>query len=282
MIVRWTAEDAARSLTAPSADDHKYRRGVVGMRTGSDAYPGAAVLGVEAAWRTGVGMVRYLGPVRAADLVLARRPETVAAPGRVQAWVVGSGTDPAQRTAPETAALRRILGGDVPVVVDAGALDLVPGATARVIVTPHDREHDGLRSALGLGRVDPAGGDGARAAACAETAARLGAVVLLKGGVTFAAAPDGPVHRIDAGTPWLATAGTGDVLAGAVGAVVAGLAARRDPDLTALADAAATASWLHARAGVLAAQALGPAGGPITALDVAEALPRAVAETLAG
>lgn len=280
MIVRWSGADAARSLRAPTADDHKYRRGVVGMRTGSDAYPGAAVLGVEAAWRTGVGMVRYLGPARAADLVLARRPETVAAPGRVQAWVVGSGTDPAERSIAETAALRDLLAGDVPVVVDAGALDLAAGASAPMIVTPHDREHDALRTALGLGPVDPDGGDGARAVAAAQTAVRLGGVVLLKGGITFAADPAGTVRRIDAGTPWLATAGTGDVLAGAVGAIVAGIAARRDPDLPALADAAAAASWLHGRAGRLAAATFGPGGGPITALDVAEALPRAVAETL--
>ena len=79
------------------------------MRTGSQAYPGAAVLGVEAAWRTGLGMVRYLGPERPSDLVLARRPETVTADGRVQAWVIGSGTDAAVRTAADTEALRGLL-----------------------------------------------------------------------------------------------------------------------------------------------------------------------------
>ena len=76
------------------------------MRTGSEAYPGAAVLGVEAAWRTGLGMVRYLGSERPAGLVLAHRPETVTAEGRVQAWVIGSGTDASTRAASETAALR--------------------------------------------------------------------------------------------------------------------------------------------------------------------------------
>ncbi|MCX6501844.1 MAG: NAD(P)H-hydrate dehydratase [Microbacterium sp.] len=281
MSGQWTAADAAGSLHAPASDDHKYSRGVVGLRTGSEAYPGAAVLGVEAAWRTGTGMVRYLGPARAADLVLARRPETVTVDGRVQAWVVGSGTDAAARSFAETETLRRLLAGDVPVVVDAGALDLAAGATAPLVVTPHAREHDALRGTLGLGPVDPAAGEEERSRAAAESAARLGGVVLLKGALTLVAEPGGTVRRVSAGTPWLATAGTGDVLAGAVGAVVAGIAARRNPDAVALADAAASAAWLHGRAASLVAAAFGGAGGPLTALDVADALPRAVAEALA-
>ena len=281
MTERWTAAATARMLRPPASDDHKYSRGVVGIRTGSAAYPGAAVLGVDAAWRTGVGMVRYLGPARAADLVLARRPETVTAEGRVQAWVVGSGTDPAARDAAETAALRGILAGAEPVIVDAGALGLARDAAAPVIVTPHAREHDALRSAIGLAPVSPDAGEDERAAACAESAARLGTVVLLKGAVTIVADPAGGIRRVEAGTAWLATAGTGDVLAGAIGAVVAALIARDGAaGLPVLADAAAAAAWLHGRAGTLAAGALGPAGGPITALEVAEALPRAVAEVL--
>jgi hydroxyethylthiazole kinase-like uncharacterized protein yjeF len=276
----WTAVDAARSLRAPVADDHKYSRGVVGLRTGSDAYPGAAVLGVEAAWRTGTGMVRYVGPRRAADLVLARRPETVASEGRVQAWVIGSGTDAAARSYPDTQALRRVLSGTIPVVVDAGALELAAHATAPIVVTPHAREHDVIRHALGLDPVAEGADTARRADAAAETAGRLRGVVLLKGAVTLAADPHGRVRRIAAGTPWLATAGTGDVLAGVLGAVIAGVAAVRDPDASALADAAASAAWLHGRAGALAASRLGPQGGPITALDVADALPGAVAEAI--
>jgi NAD(P)H-hydrate repair Nnr-like enzyme with NAD(P)H-hydrate dehydratase domain len=177
----WTAPETATFLRVPTANDDKYSRGVVGMRTGSEEFPGAAVLGVEAAWRTGTGMVRYLGPRRAADLVLQRRPETVTADGRVQAWVVGSGTSPATRTAAETAAVRTILAGQVPVVVDAGALDLVVAASALtgdrapLVLTPHDREHAALRDRLGLA---PAGD---REQAALETAAVTGAVLLLKG-----------------------------------------------------------------------------------------------------
>ncbi|GAA5211425.1 hypothetical protein GCM10025774_32350 [Microbacterium kyungheense] len=249
---------------------------MLGMRTGSEAYPGAAVLGVEAAWRTGLGMVRYLGAARAADLVLARRPETVTADGRVQAWVIGSGTDAATRTPAETSALRAVLSDTDPVVADAGALDLATEdeATAPRILTPHDREHARLRTALGLGVP---GAD--RVAAARETAEATGAVVLLKGGVTVVVAPDGWAATVEAGTPWLATAGTGDVLAGVIGALVAGAAASdAAADGAALAALAASAAWLHGRASAIAS------GGdrPITALDVADALPQAVAEVLAG
>lgn len=244
------------------------------MRTGSTAYPGAAVLGVEAAWRTGLGMVRYLGPQRATDLVLARRPETVAADGRVQAWTIGSGTDASARTADETETLRGLLRDTDPIVVDAGALDLAveAEATAPRILTPHDREHARLRTALGLGQ---AGAD--RVAAAGETAEATGAVVLLKGAVTIVAAPGGWAASADSGTPWLATAGTGDVLAGVIGALVAGAMARGEStDASSLAALAASGAWLHGRAASIAASRLGSAGGPITALDVAEALPAAV------
>jgi len=275
----WTGEDSSHALRRPTARDDKYSRGVVGLRTGSARYPGAAMLGVEAAWRTGTGMVRYLGPERAQDLVLQRRPETVTAEGRVQAWVIGSGTDASERDAAETAALRGILNGDLPVVVDAGALDLVVGAAAPVVVTPHARELDRLRADLGLSRTD-ATDDAAREEAALETAAALGGVVLLKGAVTIVATADGWVRRVSAGTPWLATAGTGDVLAGVLGAVTAGVVAADRRGLDDLAACAATAAWLHGTAGRVASGIAGGGGGPITALDVAEALPRVVARVL--
>ncbi|MBD8022170.1 ADP-dependent NAD(P)H-hydrate dehydratase [Microbacterium gallinarum] len=275
MTRSWTMEDTGRALRRPTAADDKYSRGVLGVRTGSDAYPGAAVLGVEAAWRTGLGMVRYVGPDRPTSLVLARRPETVASEGRVQAWLIGSGTDAASRAAGETEALRGILHDTDPVVVDAGALDLGADATAPRILTPHDREHARLRSSLGLA---PAGPD--RVAAAVETAEATGAVVLLKGSATIVAAPDGSAIEVAAGTPWLATAGTGDVLAGVIGALVAGANAReRGTDAASLGVLAAAGAWLHGHAGRLASAERG--GGPITALDVAEALPRAVSEVLA-
>lgn len=274
MTRSWTVEDTGRALRRPTAADDKYSRGVLGVRTGSDTYPGAAVLGVEAAWRTGVGMVRYVGPPRPTSLVLARRPETVAVDGRVQVWLLGSGTDASTRAAGETEALRGILHDTDPVIVDAGALDLAGDGTAPRILTPHARELARLRSSLGLA---PAGSD--RVTAARQTAEATGAVVLLKGAVTVVASPDGAVIEVGAGTPWLATAGTGDVLAGVIGALVAGaVAGGRVTDASSLVSLAASAAWLHGHAARIASAVLG--GGPITALDVADALPRAVAEAL--
>jgi NAD(P)H-hydrate repair Nnr-like enzyme with NAD(P)H-hydrate dehydratase domain len=293
----WTAEQTGGALERPDWSDDKYTRGVVGMRTGSNAYPGAAVLGVSGAWRTGAGMVRYTGPAR--DLVLQRRPETVTVDGRVQAWVIGSGTDADARTPAEADALRRILGGDVPVVVDAGALDLLPalrsGAAdeAPWIVTPHGRELAALRRAAGLGSAAPA--DLAeRIAQTQETAAALGLVVLSKGADTIIAEPGGRTVRVEAPTSWLATAGTGDVLAGCLGAVTASVAGRRGRDAGSehldgprLLVCAATAAWLHGRAAQIAsarnagAATTLSANAPIVAMDVAEALPQAVADALA-
>lgn len=279
----WTRDDAAPHIMVPTDFDDKYSRGVVGLRTGSVAYPGAAVLGVEGAWRAGAGMVRWVGPAEVATLVLHRRPETVIADGRVGAWVIGSGMDADARTRALTSSLKALLAGDVPVVIDAGALDLAAGAAAPVVVTPHAGEFARLRQALGLD-VAEVGEIESRAAAVAETADALGHVVLLKGSETVVSGPGGPAIVVRAATPWLATAGAGDVLAGVVGALIA---ARPDGDL---AELAATAAWLHGTAARIAAgiglgdggvhvnRSAGVAlvGQPIVALDVAEALPSAV------
>ena len=283
MALEWTAEHAAGVLRMPTASDDKYSRGVLGVRTGSERYPGAAVLGVEAAHRTGLGMVRYLGPERPTALVLARRPETVTADGRVQAWLIGSGTDASERRAAETRALRDLLAGEVPVVVDAGALDLVadaPGGApwrAPVVVTPHDRELARLRDAAGLAAVDLTGPGVDRTAAAVDTARALGVTVLLKGARTVVATPAGVARTVTSPTPWLATAGTGDVLGGILGALVAGAAGAAEAgeeasvlDVEALGALAATAALVHGRAAAAASAAR--AGGPITALDVAEAV----------
>ena len=262
----WTAAHAVEHLRMPTAHSHKYSRGVIGLRTGSTAYPGAAVLTVEGAARAGAGMVRWLGAPDVARLVLQRRPEAVTAEGRVDAWAVGSRTDPADRAPEETDRLRALLAGDAPVVADAGALDLVAGAAAPLVVTPHAGEFARLRAALGLDRE----GDGIDAVA--ETAAALGGVVLRKGADTLVATPGGWTTTVRAGTPWLATAGTGDVLTGVLGALVAAGAATGRLGVEDLGPLAASAAWLHGTAGRLAAR-----GGPVTALDVAERLPAAFA-----
>lgn len=289
MALEWTAEQAAGVLRMPTASDDKYSRGVLGVRTGSDRYPGAAVLGVEAAHRTGLGMVRYLGDERPTALVLARRPETVTADGRVQAWLIGSGTDASERSAADTAALRELLAGSMPVVVDAGALDLVPGAVAPVVVTPHDRELARLREAAGLPEISLTGPRADREGAAVDTAAALGVTVLLKGSRTVVATPAGPVRTVVSPTAWLAAAGTGDVLGGILGALVAGAAGAAEADAGAdgsaaldadtLGALAATAAYVHGHAAAAASAAR--SGGPITALDVAESVASVIGTLLA-
>lgn len=274
-VREWSRADTIPFLRVPSPADDKYSRGVVALRTGSAAYPGAAVLGVEAAWRAGAGYVRHVGAGRAADAVIARRPETVTGSDtgrtRIGAWVIGSGTDAAGRSADERAALHDILAGRVPVVVDAGALDLAAGADAPILLTPHAGELARLREQLQLKST------GDRAVAAAETAARLGGTVLLKGAQTLIASPDGAIIAVEAATGWMATAGTGDVLAGILGALIAA-----NPDAP-LAETAAAGAWLHGYAGRVAAgmtQGDSRHGHPIVAMDVAEALPRAIADLL--
>lgn len=273
-VREWSRGDTARVLRAPTPDDDKYSRGVVALRTGSPAYPGAAVLGVEAAWRAGAGFVRYVGEERVADAVLARRPETVTGRDvgrtRVDAWVIGSGTDAAHRRPDEEEHLRALLRGDARVVVDAGALDLVDRPAAPTLLTPHAKEFAALRRRLGL----PTGGD--RVAEASEVARALQVAVLLKGSRTLVAAPGGEVIAIGAGTAWLSTAGTGDVLGGVLGAVLAAASA------SSLTEAAAAGAWLHGHAARIASGTTnGEPGHPIVALDVAEALPRAIADVLA-
>jgi NAD(P)H-hydrate repair Nnr-like enzyme with NAD(P)H-hydrate dehydratase domain len=242
-------------------------------------------------------MVRYTGPAR--DAVLHHRPETVTVAGRVQAWVIGSGTDAATRSDHETEVLRGILGADSAVVVDAGALDLVPGLRASArgeapwIVTPHARELSALRAAAGLDAAVPAD-LGGRIAQARETAAALGVVVLSKGADTVVAEPGGEAAVVAAPTSWLASAGTGDVLAGCVGAVTAGLAGRRGRETGSehldgprLLECAAAAAWLHGHAAAAASARNaghgwnGTPDAPIVAMDVADALPWAVARALA-
>jgi NAD(P)H-hydrate repair Nnr-like enzyme with NAD(P)H-hydrate dehydratase domain len=135
--VLWDATLAAPFIAVPTANDTKYSRGVLGIATGSKQYPGAAALTVEAAYRSGLGMVRYVGPRSARDLVLARRPETVCVSGRVQAWLVGSGMDASERTHAESVRLQIALHNGVPVVIDAGALDLCAAARGPAVITPH-------------------------------------------------------------------------------------------------------------------------------------------------
>ena len=227
--------DVAALVPRPTADDDKYRRGVVGVVAGSPSYTGAAVLAVGAALVAGAGMVRYVGAV---DAVRLSWPEAVvthdvASAGRVQAWVVGPGLG---LDALDTVV--DVLQRPEPVVLDADALTLVAEhpylvqrRTGATLVTPHEREFARFGAPVGDDRLG----------AARQLAAELDAHVLLKGDATVVAAPDGRVRVNPTGSPYLATAGTGDVLAGAIGALLA-------QGLDVL-DAASVGAYLHGLAG---------------------------------
>ncbi|GAA3814565.1 bifunctional ADP-dependent NAD(P)H-hydrate dehydratase/NAD(P)H-hydrate epimerase [Streptomyces coacervatus] len=252
--------DVARLLPVPGAESDKYRRGVVGIAAGSARYPGAAVLAVSGALRGGAGAVRYVGP--AGGAVVSRFPETLvsdqgpAKAGRVQAWVVGPGAGD------DAATVAEVLDADVPVLIDADGLrlaerDVVRARSAPTLMTPHAGEAAAL---LGVAREEV---ERARLASVRELASRYGATVLLKGSTTLVLDSAGGAVRVNAtGTPWLATAGSGDVLSGLAGSLLAS-------GLSAL-DAGSAAAYLHGLAGRFAAD-----GAPAGAHDVAEAIPGA-------
>lgn len=202
--------DLVSWLPVPGPTDHKYSRGVVAFDTGSEAYPGAALLGIEGALHVGTGMVRYLGPA-APELVLGRRPSIVLAEGRAQTIVVGSGWG-----SPDPARMARAVDAGVPLVVDAEALQCLPDGEGRGwLLTPHAGE---LAQLLGIERADVES-DPVQAARTA--AARTGAAVLLKGACQVVAEPGGRATVALAGPGWTAQAGSGDVLAGICGALLA-------------------------------------------------------------
>lgn len=271
-FVPFSVSDAAAWTTAPTAESTKYRRGVLGVATGSAAYPGAAVMGVDAAVHTGVGMVRYVGPSRATDFVLSRRPEVVAGVGRVQAWLVGSGIsagsldDLDDTTA---SAFRHASDDGVPVVVDAGAIPLV-GLGPLAVLTPHAGELAALlQTDREVVEQDPRG-------SALRAAEQTGSVVLLKGADTHVVTPDGSVRLVaSSATPWLAAAGAGDVLGGVLGALVATRAGSGDLGPDDLAHLAAAAAVVH---GTAARRASG--GGPFPMTALIEALPGVVRDLL--
>jgi ADP-dependent NAD(P)H-hydrate dehydratase / NAD(P)H-hydrate epimerase len=251
-VLGFEAADVAARWPVPGPHDDKYTQGVTGVMAGSSTYPGAAVLCTGAAVAATSGMVRYAGSAHGE--VLAHWPEIIAAPtpaaaGRVQAWVVGPGLGTDETGA---AALWFALDTDLPVIVDADGLtilaahpELVANRDAPTVLTPHAGEFARLAGG-------PPGDD--RIGATRKLADTLGATVLLKGNVTVIADPGGPVYLNPAGQSWAATAGSGDVLSGMIGALLAsGLPA---------AEAAAAAAFVHARAAALSAADPGPGEAP--------------------
>jgi len=287
-------DDISELLPRPRAESDKYRRGVLGLLAGSDRFTGAVLLSAGGAVRGGAGMVRVVTANVAAVLVRQAWPETVVtvhpdegdwdllgSVGRVQAWVAGPGMGTGQDA---VARLAAVLGTDLPVLVDADGLTIlsqVRGLLPRqapTLITPHAGE---LARLLG---TDAASVEAQRLEHARRAAGELGVTVLLKGSTTVIApsggAPEEPVLVNPTGTPWLATAGSGDVLSGLAGALLAqGLEPAR---------AGLAAAYLHGMAGRLAAagqltaddasalESSGETGeAPIGASDLVRALPAA-------
>jgi ADP-dependent NAD(P)H-hydrate dehydratase / NAD(P)H-hydrate epimerase len=301
------AADVARLLPRPGAESDKYRRGVLGVVAGSTRFTGAATLAVGGALRGGAGMIRLVSAAHAAEIARQHWPEAVitvvrrdadpagglatagavpaaeavAAAGQVQAWVAGPGmgTDDGAATL-----LASVMASDLPVLVDADGLTIVARdrgllrRDAPTLITPHAGE---LARLLGTER---AAVEARRLAHARQAAAELGVTVLLKGSTTVIAGPDGGPALVNAtGTSWLATAGSGDVLSGLAGAL---LAQGLSPS-----EAGAAGAYLHGLAGRLAAAGAGggqdsshqnPGGAPIGAADLITALPAAIRRTVAG
>jgi ADP-dependent NAD(P)H-hydrate dehydratase / NAD(P)H-hydrate epimerase len=265
-VEHWSAEDAAARWPVPGPQDDKYSRGVLGVVAGGSTYTGAAVLCTGAAVATGAGMVRYVGPQPATDRVRDRWPEVVPGEGRVQAWVLGPGVD-ADADAGQRGAVLHALDDEVPCVVDAGALGLLPERPGPMLLTPHAGELARLLSDVGGAAVERAAVEERPLHHARAAAEATGATVLLKGATCVLVAPDGRVRTVSDGPGWLATAGSGDVLAGIAGAL---LAAGLEP-----LDAGAAAVVVHGLAGERAS-----AGGPVSAEAVLRAVPATVAALL--
>lgn len=261
--------DWRAALPWPAADTHKHARGRLGVVSGKATQTGAARLAARAGLRIGAGVVRILCPPDAAA-VIAPAIEAImltpfssdaalaeAAEG-LDAVVIGpaAGVDEATQ-----ANVRALSGTGAALVVDADAMTVFETRPADLfdlldrddVLTPHEGEFK---------RLFPGLLERGRELAAVEAARQAGAVLVLKGPTTVIAAPDGRMSVNDNGVAWLATAGSGDVLAGMIG----GLMAQRMDSF----DAARAAAWMHAAA----ARRFGPG---LIAEDLTEQLPAVLA-----
>lgn len=253
------------ALPWPTADAHKHARGRLGVVSGKATQTGAARLAARAGLRIGAGVVRILCPPDAAAVIapaieaimltpFASDTALAEAAGALDAVVIGPAAGINDAT---QANVRALAGTGAALVVDADGLTVFEAWPADLfelldrddVLTPHEGE---------FRRLFPDLLEQGREAAAVEAARQAGAVVVLKGAATVIAAPDGRMAINDNGVPWLATAGSGDVLAGMIG----GLIAQRMDSF----DAARAAVWIHAEA----ARGFGPG---LIADDLPERLP---------
>lgn len=282
-------EDAAVAFPLRAAAAHKGSFGHVLIVGGSPGKTGAAVLAGVGALRSGAGLVTVATPASCLGLVAAGRPEIMTellpeSPGgglaedaleralalaeERDAVVLGPGLGAAGGT--RTVAREIVRRCPVPLVVDADGLNALSGSgdvpgllrsrSAPTVLTPHPGEMARL-SGRPVAEIQQTRVESARA-----LAEKTGAVVVLKGQATVVAVPDGESAVNPTGNPGMATAGTGDVLAGVIGALLAHGESGR---------AATAGVFVHGRAGDLAAGRLGE--DALLAGDLAEAIPQAIA-----
>lgn len=273
----FTARDAARCIIVPSDLDHKYSRGVLGLITGSARYPGAAVLTTSAAQATGLGMARFHSSSGLAHLVLHQSPETVVQPGPVTAWLAGSGIE-RKRYSDFTTWLRHrwfqlMKLQTVPTVLDAGAIYLAGRLSQPTLITPHAGELAKLFAERSITvssemiEADPITWS-------VKASEEFDVTVLLKGSKTIVAQGDF-VITLPKATSWLATAGSGDVLAGIIGALVATNYIEILNSPQRLAEVAASGAYIHNVAANLAS-----GGAPISASMITAYIPSAIRKIL--
>jgi len=276
-IQKWTAKDCKKQIVIPSELDHKYSRGTLGAITGSAQYPGAAVLTTKAAVATGLGVLRFHSSSGLAHLVLHAAPEVIVQPGKVDAWLVGSGISE-KKFSDYTTWLRHrwftlMKAQSVPTVLDAGALDWAGKLSQPTLITPHAGELAKLLMKRGI-KVSSEAIEADPKKWAVAAAKELKVTVLLKGSVTYVANNE-ILIELPKATPWLATAGSGDVLAGIIGAIVATNYIEILNDQNNLARVAATGAFIHNSAALLASK-----DSPISATSIIDFLPEALRKIL--
>ena len=237
---------------------HKYSHGTVAVLAGSPDYPGAAVLAVGGARRGGAGYINFIyRDQQTRDLILSNYPDVVTRKGvkgvMVDAWVIGPGSPKTGR------------GFSIPratyAVLDSTAMRHARDIKADfVVITPHEGEARKLGFAVGEG-------DEGRQATALEMAQKLNCVVVLKGFHTVVASPEELVVIDELAGPELATAGSGDVLAGLIGSM---LASWKPESYNEVVEVVFKAISAHALAGQAAAEVL----RPVTSQDLLYYLPR--------
>ena len=257
-------------LPWPGPDAHKHARGRLGVVSGRAHQTGAARLAARAGLRIGAGVVRIFCPPDAVAVIAPAVEAIMLSPfgspdalsreaDGMDAVVIGPAAGLDEGTVANIHALSRT---GAALVVDADGLTVFKDRTAELfaildhddVLTPHEGEFERLFPGL-LAKGRPV--------AAVEAARRADAVVVLKGPETVIAAPDGRMRTNRNGSPWLATAGTGDVLAGMIG----GLIAQRMDSF----ESASAAVWIHAAS----AHGIGPG---LISEDLTEALPCVLAE----